>query len=408
MPRFTADTHLFAELGELLVGRDSTALNELVKNAYDADASTVIVHGERLATDEGFIRVVDDGIGMTAEDFEHGFLRIASRSRRDGDRRSAIYGRRFTGRKGIGRLAAHKLASRMTVHSIPDPRVFGSGKMSLEAKIDWDVIEHLESLEDTDRGVELNVISADSSRYGTTIELRKLRKRWNDTMLATFGGEVQGFHAPIFLVEKIPSSIVAEPLLFDQPTVRDSSDVDPGFRVFLTGDFDVGESYWLDLAVRSQWIIEILANPGEPDVKYAIAPTKAEATNNSLARTGFWKYPHPDPDSGPFFSARVFVRSSRRIPGPLRGFARGAAGIRLFMEGFRVLPYGERGDDWLRLDADYTRRREPFELGGFDGQALEDPIREETLLRLANNNYYGGVFLTDSAHCLNKKVTYRK
>ena len=50
MPGFTVDTHLFSELGALLVGRDSTALNELVKNAYDADASTVTVHGEGLET----------------------------------------------------------------------------------------------------------------------------------------------------------------------------------------------------------------------------------------------------------------------------------------------------------------------------------------------------------------------
>ena len=39
--RFTVDTHLFRELGELLVGRDSTALVELIKNAYDADAEEV-------------------------------------------------------------------------------------------------------------------------------------------------------------------------------------------------------------------------------------------------------------------------------------------------------------------------------------------------------------------------------
>ncbi len=45
---FTVDTHLFRELGELLVGRDSTALVELIKNSYDADATEVLVHAERL------------------------------------------------------------------------------------------------------------------------------------------------------------------------------------------------------------------------------------------------------------------------------------------------------------------------------------------------------------------------
>ena len=46
MPTFTVDTHVFRELGELLVGRDSTALIELIKNSYDADATEVVVYGE--------------------------------------------------------------------------------------------------------------------------------------------------------------------------------------------------------------------------------------------------------------------------------------------------------------------------------------------------------------------------
>jgi len=48
MPVFSVDTHLFRELGDLLVGRDSTALFELIKNAYDADSSIVTVTGSHL------------------------------------------------------------------------------------------------------------------------------------------------------------------------------------------------------------------------------------------------------------------------------------------------------------------------------------------------------------------------
>ena len=44
MAKFTVDTQLFRELGELLVGRESTALVELIKNSYDADSSAVAVY----------------------------------------------------------------------------------------------------------------------------------------------------------------------------------------------------------------------------------------------------------------------------------------------------------------------------------------------------------------------------
>jgi DNA mismatch repair ATPase MutL len=75
MAKFTVDTHLFRELGELLVGRDSTALVELIKNAYDADATRVVVVGDQISNSEkGSITILDNGIGMSRPDFERGFL----------------------------------------------------------------------------------------------------------------------------------------------------------------------------------------------------------------------------------------------------------------------------------------------------------------------------------------------
>ena len=396
MPRFTVDTHLFSELGALLVGRDSTALNELVKNAYDADASMVIVHGEGLAIAGGSIVVIDDGVGMTSEAFEQGFLRIASRMKTVGERKSSLFSRQYTGRKGIGRLAAHKLASQVGVHSVPDPRVYGSNATGVDALINWDVIESLESIDETDAGIALRTLPAGTGVHGTTVTLEGLRRRWNPTMLARFVGEVQSFEAPAFLVDRLPKTTVAAPLLFERPHVRDSSLKDPGFLVRLSGDLDVGDDYWLQLAERCQWVIEIEARQGERNVQYSVGPTAAETVHTPLACAQHWTYPHPDPETGPFFSARIFVRATRRFTGPVRDFARGAAGVRVYMEGFRVLPYGERGDDWLTLDADYTRRREPFELGGFAGQPLDEAVEGETFLRLANDSYYGGVFLTDA------------
>jgi DNA mismatch repair ATPase MutL len=86
MAKFTVDTHLFRELGELLVGRDSTALVELIKNSYDADATEVLVWGEDLdKPSRGRIIISDNGAGMTRQLFETGFLRIASRLKEGGE-----------------------------------------------------------------------------------------------------------------------------------------------------------------------------------------------------------------------------------------------------------------------------------------------------------------------------------
>ena len=225
MARFTVDTHLFRELGELLVGRDSTALVELIKNAYDADATEVTVHGEHLDTPgQGRILVIDDGNGMDAAEFELGFLRVASRLKEKGERRSARFHRRYTGAKGIGRLAAHKLARKLEVTS--RRRVSPGMRMqpSLYASIDWDEIEHHETLDDLDSTEAILLDPKESNATdgsGTTLVLSRLRRGWTPAERARFFAEVQSFDAPAFLRSPLSRSIVEEPLLFSSPVVRD-------------------------------------------------------------------------------------------------------------------------------------------------------------------------------------------
>lgn len=165
MATFTVDTKLFRELGELLVGRESTALVELIKNAYDADASKVEIVGRNLDDPtKGEIIISDNGIGMDAEDFEKGFLRIAGRTKTDSDRRSPWFKRRYTGEKGIGRLAAHKLAKNLRVVSRKwnkkkrDPALGFSAESGVIATIDWQAVEKLETLADVakSRAVEVD------------------------------------------------------------------------------------------------------------------------------------------------------------------------------------------------------------------------------------------------------------
>ena len=67
MAGFTVDTKLFRELGELLVGRDSTALVELIKNSYDADATKVSIIGQNLGGQkfpQKMLKIPKNGVKM--------------------------------------------------------------------------------------------------------------------------------------------------------------------------------------------------------------------------------------------------------------------------------------------------------------------------------------------------------
>jgi signal transduction histidine kinase len=374
--KFTVDTHLFRELGELLVGRDSTALVELIKNAYDADATEIIVNGVSLDNPaEGYIVIDDNGIGMEPQQFQNGFLRIASRLKEQEKRVSRRFKRRFTGAKGIGRLAAHKLAKVLDIYSIPwDAN--GAKKDAIFARIDWDTIEAKETLDEVPDIEIKNISIPQSSKTGTEITLRHLRRRWTPAERGRFIAEAQTFEPPKVLISPLPRNVVERELLFDTPLVRDSSNADPGFHIELRGDFASGEEFWQAVVHAANWIIEIDVQQGRSTVQCSIAPTRQTVREYPNARRQDFSFDHPNPDSGPFFQARILLREGRLSDSQeVRTWANQASGVRVFMEGFRVLPYGEPGNDWLSLDLDYTRRSRDLNV-------------------LSNRSYFGAVFLT--------------
>ena len=86
--------------------------------------------------------------------------------------------------------------------------------------------------------------------------------------------------------------------------------------------------------------------------------------------------------------------STRR--GPLSGFVRSTSGVRVYLEGFRVLPYGEYGDDWLSIDRDY-RGGARFYTIDIDVETSDqlEVDRKEGLVATGNTGYFGAVFLTE-------------
>ena len=277
-----------------------------MKNAYDADATEVQVFGERLHDPgQGRIVVKDNGVGMTSEVFEAGFLRVASRLKEQHDQRSPRFGRRFTGAKGIGRLAAHKLARDLEVTSVPWIDGSPSSGNMLHATIEWDKVEArttLDELEGSDAITLATVSSTPGSPPGTTILLSRLRRAWTPEERARFFAEVQSFDAPEFLKGELPKSLLPQPLLFPTPSIRETVRATDGsnFAVRLEGDFAAGEEYWQVVAQTATWVLEIRASR-DGQVAYAVAPGK---TNDRRQRGGDAVHSHhatPFAQRGPFF-----------------------------------------------------------------------------------------------------------
>lgn len=120
--QFRIDPLVVFKLGEELVSDETQALLELIKNAYDADASFVRVAINTTGTPEGllvepdkkrpgWIEIVDDGVGMNDQSIRDGWLLIARSAKRDFKQAGKITEKQRTplGDKGLGRLGAQRL-----------------------------------------------------------------------------------------------------------------------------------------------------------------------------------------------------------------------------------------------------------------------------------------------------------
>ena len=81
--KFVIDARALLSLGRESIKDHATALIELVKNAYDADAENVEVEiVSNKAPEADLVRVADDGEGMTSQDINQKWLRIGFSEKR--------------------------------------------------------------------------------------------------------------------------------------------------------------------------------------------------------------------------------------------------------------------------------------------------------------------------------------
>jgi len=110
---FNISLSILNHLGRNLYRSFTTVLGEAISNSWDAYAKNVWIY---INKNEKSFCIKDDGDGMSAIDFQNKFLKIGYSKRKDGDDGSKR-GRRYIGRKGIGKLALLSCAERITVVS---------------------------------------------------------------------------------------------------------------------------------------------------------------------------------------------------------------------------------------------------------------------------------------------------
>lgn len=116
--------------------RDSvTALAELMKNSYDADAPWLRVEFSTMETDQHVV-IADSGLGMSQNDIESKWLVLGTNSKTKRTNKTSPSGRPLMGAKGIGRLASATLGCQLWMFTKTEKSLWNI------VFINWDIFEN--------------------------------------------------------------------------------------------------------------------------------------------------------------------------------------------------------------------------------------------------------------------------
>jgi signal transduction histidine kinase len=363
-------------IGSELISSDRVALTELVKNGYDADAGNVLVRFEApLTKGGGALWVIDDGEGMSEDVIRNAWLEPAHSHRRRNELSSRL-SRVVLGEKGIGRFAAARLSDTFELFS-------RRGQTEVSLRLRWaDFADESKYLDEvrirwdvgapkvvTPGGLAGKIWARAGlgtlSRHGTALRMSGLRAEWSSQAVSDLRTELSRLIAPK------PAGTKDEPfqIHLDVPDelkeFRGLIEVPAALRrprYLLTAKVDADGLATLTFKINRQ-------DPKSLAKNLAVQLRQAPRCGPFTFEMRVWDR---DRDAMSELADRLSTSSA-----DIRRALDESAGVSVYRDGFRVFPYGERGNDWLGLD----RRR------------IQNPT-----LRLSNNQVIGFVHITRKAN----------
>lgn len=368
-----ASSYVINLLGEELIGSDSLALFELVKNSYDADSTSVTICLNDILSKEGEIIIEDSGNGMTPEIIEKAWLTIGTDYKRKELKISPIFHRVSMGNKGVGRLAVHRLACRIKVETQARGDLFGS-----KLAINWDkLISTATHLEDLEVSVEHGMVDLVEGGHGTRITLSDLKNHnWNATKVKELVGKLQGIINPFKPKDDFKIIIKSN----DDKVQHWIDSVTSSSEFFGNSlyrfDFSLSRSSEQDEDIAT-FLWKYTFNPINIPPDSNVAPRTIEK-HEGLMIDGKTFIDYDRDSEEKFYLKNKLLKDFGTIEGCFYGFSSegkildfiyGAGkrellknyllqngGVKIFRDGIRVYNYGEPNDDWLGINQNRVRR----------------------------------------------------
>ena len=375
--RFTVDAQHIHRLGFELVGKQETALSELIKNAYDADATYINIDFKDYDKAGGTLIISDDGSGMTKSDIRNHWMRLST-SDKEKNPNSPLYGRSRAGRKGIGRFAVERLGRNLLMET----EIKGESQ-GIRIYFDWDNQYQSGKLL-TQVANKIELFTSLPVHHGTKLIIGNLREKWTKNDFVRLWKSILFLQPPFEISHRVNENNI--------------DTYDPSFKVRINGN------------LRSEAVPELSIN--EIFLAKRTALIKAwidvEGKGHFQIHSDIFGFEEQQESKdnykevGPLeFETSYFIYDSQLMQGvnKVRQFGKDLGGIRIYRNGFRVLPYGDSNNDWLklansRLKISTTQKQVPLNNYNFFGHvalsSADNPSLEETASRegLVENDAY--------------------
>lgn len=396
---------LLSMLGDQLIKNETIALTELVKNAYDADATVCNVRfvgfdSERLFNAAGASIVIeDDGNGMTYEVITKHFLNPATpikKAKRNEQPRKSPKGRIVQGEKGIGRFSMLKLGRVATILSKQKNSNIVHKVVFDFAKYDDEFLTEIEKLGNQEIFLDQIIVkyesvqAADFSQElfakkgkGTTIIIENLKGPWDSAKINDFEKGLLRFN---------PFELDSDKIVKNQDFSVDTyiNDIKHDYQsdelkklrdiVFhkalykIKGKYDEKDkklTFSYSEAGGNPQSVEIFLTPGIAEQLQSFSAEK-RATQDFQALQIFREDVRKDPtkmrqrlsdfykdggrtECGDFefnfyiFDFKANPKDPLGLPSTEKDIIRDHR-VFLYRDGVRVQPYGAPDDDWLQID----------------------------------------------------------
>lgn len=202
--RWRFDVNTFRLLGRELITDRVTAVFELVKNCYDANATSVTVDLQNVSSknkQDRKIIITDNGTGMSFIDIRDKWMVVGTNSKRTKQYSDPPFNRKLVGEKGVGRFAVDKLGEHLIIHTKQIDE-----KNWLDVTINWDEYE-TKSVAAT-KGNQLSLFTeidnaysynpGNTSEHGTSLTISNVSEEWSQLDIVRLYNELAKLISPFY------------------------------------------------------------------------------------------------------------------------------------------------------------------------------------------------------------------